>query len=373
MPIRTTHWELPPHTRAKHEILRRYLAAWLPILGKWNGRIVFIDGFAGPGRYKGGEPGSPVIALETLLEHKYFQQLRPGREVVFIFIEQDSARVEALRGEVDTIQVPGWVKVDVREGEFVDHMTEILDFLDGTRSRLAPTFALIDPFGFKGLPMRLISRMVSHPRCECLISFIYESVNRFIDHPDPKLRERLDELFGTTAWRDVAEIRDPDTRKDRLTSLYQDQLHEVASLEYVRTFEMINEGNRTAYFLFFGTNDKTGLSKMKQAMWRADPTGGQAFSDRSQADPDQLLLFEPKADTTLLRKELQRRFQGKGWVAIEGVSDFVLEETAFSEAMHLKRNTLAPLEREDLLEVTRPPRKRERPGEYPDGTKVRFL
>jgi hypothetical protein len=65
MPVRTTRWPLAPHTKIKHEILKRYLNAWLPILGSWAGRVVFIDGFAGPGRYSGGEPGSPVIALQT--------------------------------------------------------------------------------------------------------------------------------------------------------------------------------------------------------------------------------------------------------------------------------------------------------------------
>src|SRR6266496_1340896 len=32
----------------------------------------------------------------------------------------------------------------------------------------------IDPFGFKGLPMALVARIVRHPRCECLVSFMYE-------------------------------------------------------------------------------------------------------------------------------------------------------------------------------------------------------
>lgn len=31
-----TIWEIEPHTQAKHEILRRYLSAWFPILGKYN-------------------------------------------------------------------------------------------------------------------------------------------------------------------------------------------------------------------------------------------------------------------------------------------------------------------------------------------------
>src|SRR5215475_1669133 len=60
-----TIWPIEPHTSAKHQILRNYLDAWLPILGKYNRRIVYIDGFSGPGEYAGGEPGSPIIALEA--------------------------------------------------------------------------------------------------------------------------------------------------------------------------------------------------------------------------------------------------------------------------------------------------------------------
>ncbi len=43
-------WDLEDHTRAKHEILRRYLNAWFPILAQGGfPRMVLIDGFAGPG------------------------------------------------------------------------------------------------------------------------------------------------------------------------------------------------------------------------------------------------------------------------------------------------------------------------------------
>jgi hypothetical protein len=219
--------------------------------------------------------------------------------------------------------------------------------------------------------MALVSRILRHRRCECLISFMYESINRFLGHPDAEIQVRFDELFGTTEWREIASIGDPDTRKDRLVSLYQEQLHKQAGVKYVRGFEMLNEGNRTEYFLFYATNDKLGLSKMKQAMWRTDPGGGQAFSDRSQSD--QLVLFKPAPDTGVLRKQLQQRFRGKGWVTIEEVSDFVLEETAYSEEMHLKRATLSPLEKEGLLEAQRPLDKRDRRGTYPDGTKLKFL
>jgi GMT-like wHTH domain len=86
MQPKTTIWDLEPHTAAKHEILRRYLQAWAPILSQGNfPQLVFVDGFAGPGRYSKGEEGSPLIAVKAAVE-----QPRPIRaQVDFHFIELD--------------------------------------------------------------------------------------------------------------------------------------------------------------------------------------------------------------------------------------------------------------------------------------------
>ena len=58
-------WEYREHTRVKHILLEKYLAAWVPILGKWNPKICYFDGFAGRGEYADGSLGSPIIALRT--------------------------------------------------------------------------------------------------------------------------------------------------------------------------------------------------------------------------------------------------------------------------------------------------------------------
>ena len=65
----TTLPKMVPHTAAKHLLLKRYLDRWFPILGKYNQRINYIDGFAGPGEYEGGEPGSPLLAIEAAKYH----------------------------------------------------------------------------------------------------------------------------------------------------------------------------------------------------------------------------------------------------------------------------------------------------------------
>ena len=78
-------WDIEPHTLAKHEILKRYLEAWFPILLTYNQRIVYLDGFCGPGRYKGGEDGSPIIAIKQALKHFSRSQ---GREIKFLGMVQ---------------------------------------------------------------------------------------------------------------------------------------------------------------------------------------------------------------------------------------------------------------------------------------------
>ena len=94
---RQTVWELEPHTRAKHELLKRYLQAWMIILSQGKfAEILYIDGFAGPGEYAGGEAGSPIIALDTALEYKSPLTAK----VHFLFVEKDDARADHLRKQV---------------------------------------------------------------------------------------------------------------------------------------------------------------------------------------------------------------------------------------------------------------------------------
>jgi three-Cys-motif partner protein len=166
---------------------------------------LFIDGFAGPG-HEGGEEGSPLIAIGALFNHPQFETSGYAREVVFAFTEQDPQRFAALQAELGQLQMPDWVKVDAVQGEFAPVMMERLDGIEARGARLAPTFAFIDPFGFAGVPMNTVSRILANPRCECLITFMFESVNRFLSHENPRIQEHFDELFGTTEWRALLQL-----------------------------------------------------------------------------------------------------------------------------------------------------------------------
>src|SRR4051812_20257508 len=114
---RTTVWELEPHTRAKHEILGRYLRAWTPILAHGGfPKMVYIDGFAGPGRYSGGEAGSPIIALRAALGLQN-APAAPKVTAIFLFVEKDRERASVLQTVVDAIPRPENVRVKVAGGQ----------------------------------------------------------------------------------------------------------------------------------------------------------------------------------------------------------------------------------------------------------------
>ena len=236
--LESTIWSLEPHTAAKHSILRRYLQGYYPKMASVQRRLVFVDGFAGPGEYVGRKPGSPVIALDTLTGHTQFSRWS-NTEFVFLFIEEDNARFELLSSTLAAREDPENVRVTARCGSFEEHMTDVLDRLG--KNGLAPAFVMVDPFGVKGLPLDLLRRLAKFRKTELLVSFMYESISRW--HAQPNYEVALDELFGVSDWRN-AEGLEGQEKKAFLSELYATQLQGIG-MEYVRLFEMRDAGNRT--------------------------------------------------------------------------------------------------------------------------------
>jgi hypothetical protein len=102
---------------------------------------------------------------------------------------------------------------------------------------------------------------------------------------------------------------------------------------------------------------------MKQKMWDLAPSGDFSFRDRFAG---QDLIFGKNVDTTALRKDLLSHFAGQA-VTIEEVVDYVVASTPYA-SNHVKRNTLAVMQREGLISSPNQSRK----NTYPDGTIVIF-
>jgi len=304
--------------------------------------MLYIDGFAGPGRYLGGEDGSPVIALHAAIE----QQVRISANLTFHFIEQDADRADHLQGIIEQIKVPGNFACVIHHGQqFEQAFSEILLGCIGQYGRLPPTFALIDPFGWTGVSFETIQKILGYQSCEVLITFMYGWINRFIGLPDQE--SNVDRFFGTIDWRQCKTIRVPTDRDRFLHDLYATQLRQKAGTRYVRSFQMRNDRDVIDYYLFFATNSESGLKRMKEAMWNVDKSGEFRFSDAT--DPSQLVLFEDTPNFDTLKSLLMRRFSGES-PTIRSIEEFVLTDTPFRET-HFKRQILRPMEMAEPPEI----------------------
>lgn len=352
-----TIWPLEPHTAAKHDLLRAYLGAWFAVLGSRNSRVIFLDGFAGPGRYESGEDGSPTIALQVLLEHGYLAKMS-GTQFVFVFNEQDAQRFAELQLVIEDLKrnyqgLPSNVAVHLSNQPFVDLAEDMLSGLGGRA--MAPIFAFIDPFGY-GAPMDVVRRLLASDRSELFIYFNTNHIKRFSGAR--KIDHHLEPLFGTDEYL----LAPSSGREQFLHDLYARQLREVAQFRYVRSFAMENYGGHTSYHLYFCTNHIAGLKKMKAAMWKVAPSGDYRFRDRTAG---QAVLFDAEPDREFLANEITKFFAGRA-ASVEEVSDFVAEHTSFTDS-HFKR-PLKALQHAGRISVP----KQNRFGTFPAGTMIQF-
>ena len=99
-----TIWKAEEHTIAKITILESYLTAWFQIFGRSmrNRNLVYIDGFAGPGKYLNHPKGSPVAALKaaSIALEKSKAGWRAS-DIRCVFIEKDKNRYDHLREHIE--------------------------------------------------------------------------------------------------------------------------------------------------------------------------------------------------------------------------------------------------------------------------------
>lgn len=351
---------MDPHTLAKHTILKRYFDGWLPILTSRFGPVLFIDGFAGPGVYRGGEPGSPIIVLNAAKEHRR----KITGKVHFLFIEARQDRFERLEEEIEKIRpLPPNFDVDVHHGRF-EELERTLDDIHERGSVLVPTLAFIDPFGFTGFPMRLVEKIFKNPRAEVIITFMVRDLDRFLEFRP----ERMEELYGGTAWRSCLEVENPRERRTCLVQAYEAPLRGVGA-KFTLAFEMADKNDNTIYYMVYGTTHRKGMEVMKAAMLHVDRTLHYRFADLVPFEQRRLLEFGVGGTwVELAANEVWDHFAGRV-VRVGEVDDYVTCETLFPFQKKILKELLTRTP--PAIEYVDPP---DRFGTFPrDSMRIRFF
>jgi hypothetical protein len=248
----------------------------------------------------------------------------------------------------------------VYDGEFAKVVEGILRDMDSKGSKLAPTFTFVDPFGYAGFPLNLISQLLKPRASEVLITFMASRIRRFLDefHEDV-----LDALFDSPDWRKARSLSG-DKRVQFLLELYVRRLKEATPAKYVLTFEMVSRDGEPIYWLTFATKHPKGCEVMKEAMWAVDPKGAYRFYDAAAGVRRFVLEEDDPEWARQAREHLYSSFRGRR-VAVEGLKEFIAP-TSF---LWRTRKLLVPLEKEGkIVEVSG----RLKRLTYPPGSVITF-
>lgn len=190
----------------KHGLLRRYLYVFGSKTGARSPgrRVVYVDGYAGAGRYANGDDGSPRVALEVA------QQLaelggRGPRTLDCVFVEEDpEVRAELVK------HVPTHM---VRRGRIQDHLDEILELARGV-----PLFLFLDPYGMTLDVETITNQVLNRPAAgqrlattEVLVNFASHAIRRegghlFSESPSPataSIIEGMNRFLDGEWWQDL--------------------------------------------------------------------------------------------------------------------------------------------------------------------------
>jgi three-Cys-motif partner protein len=360
-------WKAQPHTLAKIAILRGYLNAWFPILGSSmpHHPIFYIDGFAGPGRYVEGQPGSPLVALNCAggaLDARLQLKRWRAAHVTCLFVETDVDNLASLEAELSQRPDHPWIHHKTFLGDF-DTVLETLRREYPAAFAEAPLFVLLDPFGPTGLSLHTVESILESPRSEVLLHFDADGATRMIqalEHGYNKSSSiQLTRIFGGDDWRGAINRGhkggvDFDRTTRDLVSIYLTNIRKLA--DYAYPFQMITpmktEHSQVGYYLIFASKHPLGLTKMKEAMRQVGDDSEYRFSNFRTQRP---LLFSKSKDPSVDALVLHEHFLGKVKVSWRDVQRWVLNETVEVSSKPL----LKYLESNDLLKVHSPePRKR---------------
>ena len=340
-------WEADPHTLAKITLLRGYLNAYFPILGRSRPgqTILYVDGFAGPGEYTNSSEGSPVAAL-TAISNAIAGAASGWKaaSVCCAFIEADHERFLRLSDRVASIPVPATVRSIVREMTFVEGIAELRRLVPRPFISDEPLFVFIDPFGSTQVPFGTVNGILCSPCSEVLINLDADGIGRIYTANNPNRDEQLTSIFGDESWRSALTSPDFGVLCRQVLELYRRKLRAIPNVKYTFSYEMRGRHDTLNYHLVFASQNPLGLEKMKEAMKKIDQNGGYCFSDGAIGMPTLFRYDQPKD----FSDKLHASFVGQT-VAHAAVRDYTLNETPFVSPTQM----LKLLDEQGLIEVNR--------------------
>lgn len=352
----------------KATIVTKYFKAWSNIIigtaekiGK--GTIAYIDLYAGPGRYKDGSASTPLLVLETAIENP-----RISKALVAYFNDRDSNNSSTLETEIANLNGVNKLKHKpvINSNEVGEDAEEYFN-----KTKIIPSFTFFDPFGYKGLSLKLVNGVIKDWGCDCVFFFNYNRINAGISNPTVKAH--IDALFGEKRAEQLRERVNgtpANLRQEMVLEELSNALLEMGA-EYVLPFRFKNNEDRLTHHLVFVTKHFKGYEVMKEIMFTESSSSSQGVATftYSQADISMPLLFELSRPLDELEGMLLNDFAGK---TISMLDIYMEHNVGRSFIKRNYREALIKLEDAGKIAVSDPLGKKRRKNTFPERLEVQF-
>lgn len=299
----------------KSTIVSKYFGVWSKVIISTQKRfprnaqkIAYIDLFAGPGRYKDGTVSTPHKILSNAVEDADLSE-----RLVAVFNDKDETNSQELERTISEIPNINNLahKPEIWNQEVGENI--VLKF---EKINLIPTLFFVDPWGYKGLSLRLVNSVVKDWGCDAIFFFNYNRINMGLNNKIVKTH--MEALFGESRCERLrTELISKNAIQRELLIIEElcQALKEYGS-RFVLPFRFRDsKGRKTSHHLIFVSKNFKGYEIMKEIMAKEstnEEQGVPSFAyDPADFLPKQTLLFKLSRPLDDLKEDLLKTFSKK--------------------------------------------------------------
>lgn len=282
--------EVPEYFEIKEAILSNYGLVWLAKVSSKFPIILYLDCYAGPGKTKSGNDGSPIRILKEILKVKNFQtHNHENRKYIIIFLEKEREVFLQLKENTNEFLRENRRKfrndsIYLYNSDFHDKFKEIINLLEVGKNY--PSFVFLDPYNCD-IPFSYIKKLIKYPKVEILMNFFVSGFIRNFRY-EKKYKKILDFTYN--------DLPENFSEVDVVTK-YISKIKAIKSDINIIPFTMKNKKNTTLYHLLHFSRHNHSLYLMKSIMQKLSTNtsnyfiNGFIYSPTKYPDKFKLKLF----------------------------------------------------------------------------------
>ena len=277
--------ELEEHSKAKLDVLRRYLRAYLERLNINPSRDKFtldlVDGFAGGGLFRSaGEivSGTPLIMIEESKraeEELNRNRSKPLRfDFKYYFVDVEAAHVEHLKKALtERGYQPDGTQIVLSNKRFEDAADEIIAEIRRRQPRAGRAIFLLDQCGFSHVATVLVARIFQKlPAAEVILTFAADALVNHLSDTPAFVQAVAPLQLPNARIRELIELKNGDGGRALVQRVLRHNMRATTGATYDTPFFIKPRRSRRALWFLHLSRHPTARDVMIQCHWNSRNT-----------------------------------------------------------------------------------------------------